>query len=382
MKNQSVFSSLKLRGSYGVTGNSFGFGAYTAKLIYGKSGTYYSNGVQVASYGPKQGANPDLKWEETATKNLGLDFGFITDKITGSIDIYDKNTTGMIFNYTVDAALVPGGHIWANGGNISNKGIELTINAAPVTTHDFSWNSSLNLAHNVNKITSLKNPITNLEDSIGYSDPEGSGQTGSTLQLLKKGLPLGQFFTLQYAGKDANGLSQFVAGDGTLTTSPAIGTDYHYAGSAQPKLLLGWTNNFKYKSFDLSLFFRGVFGNKIFNATRADLFNVSIAATNNISADAANEKMTDVKAGFYSDRFVEDGSYLRLDNTTLGYTFNAAKFKIKQLRIYATINNVFVITGYKGLDPEINQGGASPGVDYNNFYPKTRTFMFGVNVIF
>jgi TonB-dependent starch-binding outer membrane protein SusC len=382
MKNQTLFSSLKLRASYGVTGNSFGFGAYTAKLLYGKTGTYYSNGVMVASYGPKQGANPDLKWEETATTNFGLDFGFMNDKITGFVDIYDKNTTGMIFDYSVDAALVPGGAIWANGGNINNKGIEITINATPISTNDFTWTSSLNLAHNVNKITSLINPITNLEDSTRYSDPEGSGQTNSTLQLLKKDLPLGQFLTLQYAGKDAGGLSQFVAGDGTLTTSPNISTDYHYAGSPQPKLLLGWTNNFRYKRLDLSLFFRGVFGNKIFNATRADLFNVAVAATNNISADAANESMKDTRAGNYSDRFIEDGSYLRLDNATLGYTFDAAKLKLKQLRVYITANNLFVITGYKGLDPEVNQGGASLGVDYNNFYPKTRTFMFGVNVTF
>jgi TonB-dependent starch-binding outer membrane protein SusC len=382
MKNQNIFSSLKLRGSYGVTGNSFGFNAYTAKLLYGSTGYYYSNGKKLASYGPSQGANPDLKWEETATKNFGLDFGFMNDKIYGSVDIYDKNTTGMIFRYKVAPALVPGGNIYANGGDINNKGIEITINATPISNGDFSWNTSLNLAHNVNKITSLKSPITNLEDSIGYSDPEGSGQTNSTLQLLKKDLPLGQFFTLQYAGKDAGGLSQFVAGDGTLTTSPAIGRDYHRAGSAQPKLLLGWSNNFRYKNFDLSLFFRGVFGNKIFDATRADLFNVAVAATNNISTDAANESMKDTKAGFYSDRFIEDGSYLRLDNATLGYTFDAAKLKLKQLRIYVTANNLFVITGYKGLDPEVNQGGAAPGVDYNNFYPKTRTFMFGVNVTF
>jgi iron complex outermembrane receptor protein len=382
MKDQTIVSSLKLRGSFGVTGNSFGIDAYKAKLLYGKTGNYYSNGVLVASYGPKQGSNPNLQWEETATKDLGLDFGFLNDRITGSVDIYDKNTTGMIFPYTASPSLIPGGSIWANGGDINNKGIEITINASLINSNNFSWNSSLNLAHNINKITSLVNPLTNLEDSVRYTDPEGPGQTGSTLQLLKKGVPLGQFCTLLYAGKDTGGLSQYIAGDGTLTTNPGVGTDYHYAGSPQPKLLLGWTNNFRYKNFDLSLFFRGVFGNKIFNATRADLFNVSVATSNNISVDAANEKKKDTRAGFYSSRFIEDGSYLRLDNATLGYTINAAKYKIKQLRVYITANNLLVITGYKGLDPEVNQGGAALGVDYNNFYPKTRTFLFGVNVTF
>jgi len=383
MKEQNIFTELKLRGSYGVTGNSSGFGAYTSKLIYGITGTYYSNGVQAGAYGPLQGSNPNLKWERTATTNVGLDFALLKGKISGSVDWYNKNTSGMIFNYSVSSALVPGGKIWANGGSINNKGIELNLNATPVSNSVFSWNTGLNLAHNVNKITSLINPYTNKEDSIGYSDPEGGGQTGSTLQLLKSGHPLGQFFTLQYAGKDAaTGKSQFVSGKGALITSPTIGTDYHYAGNAQPSLLLGWSNTFRYKSFDLNIFLRGVFGNKIFDATRADLFNVSNATTNNILADAAGDKPSDVKNGYYSTRFIENGSYVRFDNATLGYSIKNLGEYVKSLRIYVSGNNLFVITKYKGVDPEINQGGVSPGVDYNNFYPKTRTVMFGVNVSF
>ncbi len=380
MKDQQIFSDMKLRASYGVTGNSSGFGAYTAKLIYGSTGTYYSNGAQVGAYGPVQGANPDLQWEKTATTNIGLDFAVVKGKISGSIDWYNKNTTGMIFNYAVSPALVPGGRIWANGGSINNKGIELSLTASPVAKKEFNWTTTLNLAHNVNKITSLLNPITNAQDSIGYSDPEGKGQTNSTLQLLKAGVPLGQFFTLQYAGKDASGNSQFVSGTGALTTTPVIGKDYHLAGSAQPKLLLGWANTFRYKNFDLNVFLRGVFGNKIFDATRADLFNVSSAATNNILSDAAGEKATDAKAGYYSDRFIESGSYIRFDNATLGYNIKKTGQYIKTLRFYVSVNNLFVITKYKGIDPEINQGGVAPGVDYNTFYPKTRTILLGVNI--
>lgn len=382
MKDQSLFSDLKLRGSYGVTGNSSGFGAYTAQLIYGITGTYYSNGAQVGAYGPLQGANPNLQWERTATTDVGMDFAMLKGRLSASVDWYNKNTTGMIFNYSVSSSLVPGGKIWANGGSINNKGIELSLNATPVSQRDFSWSTSLNLAHNVNKITSLVNPYTNRQDSIGYSDPEGKGQTGSTLQLLKAGHPLGQFFTLQYAGKNAGDTSQFVSGKGTLITGPTIGTDYHYAGNAQPKLLLGWSNTFRYKSFDLNIFIRGVFGNKIFNATRADLFSVNTATTNNILADAAGDKAYDVKNGYYSTRFIESGSYVRFDNATLGYSIKGIGEYVKALRFYVSANNLFVITKYKGIDPEINQGGVAPGVDYNNFYPKTRTVMFGVNVSF
>ncbi|PXY46703.1 SusC/RagA family TonB-linked outer membrane protein [Flavobacterium hydrophilum] len=382
MKNQQIFSDLKFRGSYGVTGNSSGFNAYTAQFISGSLGTFYYNGQQIGAYGPNQAANPDLKWEKTATANIGVDFGLFNGKITGSVDLYDKKTTDMIFNYAVNPVLVPVGTIVANGGTMSNKGIEVSLGATPVKTANFTWSTNLNLASNKNEIVKLTNPFFIGGDSIRRVQPDGGGQTGSTLQIFKEGKPLGQFFTLKYAGKNAAGVSQYVAKDGSLTTTPAIGTDYHYAGSAQPKVLLGWGNNFQYKKFDLSIFFRGVFGNKIFNATRADLFRPSTAMTNNILVDAANESPTDLNSYKYSTRFIEDGSYIRLDNMTLGYNFGKVSKFIQSVRVYQTINNLFVITKYSGIDPEVEQGGTAPGVDSNNFYPKTRTFMFGLNVIF
>jgi hypothetical protein len=202
------------------------------------------------------------------------------------------------------------------------------------------------------------------------------------LQLLKVGKPLGQFFSLEYAGKDANGVSQFYKKDKTLTTAPGIGTDYFYVGSAQPKLLMGWNNTVRYGKFDLNVFIRGVFGNKIFNATRADLSYVTAATGRNILVSAKDDKITDTKNSFYSTRYIEKGDYVRLDNATLAYTFPNPVKGVNSLRIYSSVNNLFTITKYKGIDPEINQGGVAPGIDYNNFYPKTRTILFGVNVSF
>lgn len=384
MQNNSVFSDLKLRASYGQTGNALGFGAYSAQLLYQKSDLYYNNGSWVSAIGARQGSNPDLKWEVTATKNVGLDFGLFNNKITGTVDAYDKITTGMIFYYSVSSSLVPGGHVWGNGGKIQNKGIELSLSASPIATENFTWTSSLNLASNKNTILDLHGPsIYGVNsDSIGYSDPEGPGQTNSTLQLLKVGHPIGQFFSLIYAGKDANGNSQFLKHDKSLTTSPVIGTDYFYVGSPQPKLLAGWSNTFRYKNFDLNFFLRGVFGNKIFNATKADLSYTVNAAVNNLIASAADDKTTDSRNNTYSTRYIENGSYVRLDNATLGYRFNLKSNYISNLRLYLTGNNLFVITKYSGIDPEITQGGVSPGIDYNNFYPKTRTVLVGVNVGF
>ena len=214
------------------------------------------------------------------------------------------------------------------------------------------------------------------------ADPEGAGQSGSTLEILKAGRPLGQFFSLEYAGKNASGVSQYISSTGALTTTPNQGVDYHYLGNAQPKLLLGWSNNFRYKNFDLNIFVRGTFGNKVFNATRADLFRPSTAQYTNILVDAAGESTKDYNSYLYSSRFIENGSYLRFDNATLGYTLRKLGPYVHSVKFYVTGNNLFVITGYKGIDPEINQGGLAPGVDYNNFYPKTRTFLFGANVSF
>lgn len=380
MESQSFINDLKLRASYGVTGNATGFNAYTAQFISGSLGTYYYNGSLTGAYGPTKSENPNLKWEKTATSNLGLDFSVFGNKVSGSLELYEKNTTGMIYSYTVDPILVPSGTIVANGGSVNNKGIEFNVSAKLVSKSNFNWTSGINLAHNKNVITSLTNPLFAGGDSILLSRPEGGGQSGRSLQILKSGKPLGQFFAFQYAGKNESGVSQFVAADGSLTTTPIVGKDYHYLGSSQPKLLMGWNNNFRFRNLDLNVFFRGAFGNKIFNATRADLFRPNTAQYANILADAANESVNDINAYAYSSRFLESGSFVRLDNATLGYTFKNPGPFIKNLRVYTSVNNLFVITKYTGVDPEVNQGGIAPGVDYNNFYPKTRTFLFGINL--
>jgi TonB-linked SusC/RagA family outer membrane protein len=382
MQNQRLFSDLKLRASYGVTGNATGFDAYTAQFISGTLGTFYYNGSQLSAYGPIQAANPDLRWEKTATTNIGLDFAIFNNKVSGTLDVYNKNTTGMIYPYRVNNVLIPSGSIVANGGSMNNKGIELSLNASPVRSKNFTWSTSINLAHNKNEITSLTNPLFAGGDSTRLAQPDGAGQTGSTLQLLKAGMPLGQFFTLEYAGKNANGVSQYIDAKGGVTTTPAIGSDYHYAGNAQPKLLLGFSNNFRYRNFDLNVFLRGVFGNKIFNVTRADLFRPNTSQFTNILKEVAAESVADVNAYKYSTRFIESGSYLRLDNASLGYNFRNISKYIRTMRAYLSVNNLFVITKYTGIDPEINQGGIAPGIDANNFYPKTRTILFGVNVSF
>ncbi|MBO9660394.1 MAG: SusC/RagA family TonB-linked outer membrane protein, partial [Chitinophagaceae bacterium] len=357
-------------------------GPYNSQLIYGLRGTYYNAGVFDNAIVPAQANNPNLQWEELSTLNAGADFALLNNRLTGSFDWYKKRTTNMLFGVSVSSSIVPGGYIIVNGGSLENSGVELSLNYSAVKTKDFSWTTSFNISHNKNEVTSLANPYT-IGDSTRYSSPEGAGQSGSTLQILKVGKPIGQFFTLSYAGKDENGISQFNKRDGTKTTGmglPLGGTDYWYSGSPQPKLMMGWSNSFRYRNWDLNFFFRSVLGHKLFNATRADLSYVTAAAVNNILVSASSDKITDTKNSYYSDRYIESGSFVRLDNATLSYNFAKPVKGISNLRVYVTGNNLMTITGYSGIDPEINQGGIAPGIDYNNFFPRTRTFLFGVNL--
>ena len=383
MDNTSFISDLKLRASYGVAGNSAGFNAYTTKLLYGFVGTTVYQGNTINAISAIQNDNPDLRWEKTATANIGLDFSFFSDRINGSFEVYDKRTTDVIYPYPVNTNQYLYSQLVANVGEVSNRGYEIALNANVVDRGGFSWNTSLNLAHNKNEIVTLSNDLFKA-DSIRVFTPDGGGQSGSTIQALMSGQPIGTFYTLKYAGKNENGVSQYVNSDGTLTAAAnqLSVDDYQVVGNAQPKLLLGWNNNLKYKNFDLNIFFRGVFGNKIMNVTRADLFRPGTATINNIPVEVASESVNDFNSYRYSSRFVESGNYVRLDNATLGYNFKNLGQDIKRLRLYVSVNNLFVITNYKGIDPEINQGGTAPGVDSRNFYPKTRTFMVGVNASF
>lgn len=393
MKNQDVFDDLKLRIGYGVSGNSLGFDAFYSRPIYGSTGwfTYVdANGTssQYRILGATRNSNPDLKWETTGMFNIGLDFGFLNNRLTGTIEYYDKRTSDLIFDYAVSTNRYPYGWMTANVGDISNKGVEITINAIPVKTHNFTWITTLNLSHNKNVVEKLSNDMYSVE----YSDranPDVGGYTSTQVQRIMEGSPLGQFYLYEWAGYDENGGSIFndYDADGNLigTTDAPADEDRRPHGSAQPKLTYGWNNDFTWKNWTLTAFFQGVAGNKIFNATRCYYNNVSLVSNGkNVLAEVAEgQNAHDSRAQAPSDRYLENGSYLRLSTLTLGYNFGKLGNWINNLRIYATCNNVFTITGYKGVDPEISLGGLEPGMDWRNTtYPRTRTFMVGVNVNF
>ena len=395
VRNLGIFSDLKLRVGYGVSGNSLGFDAYSARRTYGVSGWFQytdENGVTSNKHtlAATNNANADLKWERTGMFNIGLDFGFFNSRLTGTIEYYDKRTSDLIYYYPVSTNRYPFGTMTANVGDISNRGIELTVNAIPVQTKDWQWSSSLNLSHNRNRVEKLSNAIF----SVKYQDlayPWITGNTGVAVQRLMEGSPIGQFYTYEYAGHDENGVSQFWVHDpqtgertGETTIKPTD-SDRTKTGSAQPKLTMGWTNNVSYRNWTLNLFFQGVFGNKIFNALRAQYNAVSmISKGKNVFREAlTKQNYGDVNSQSPSDRYIENGSFLRLASATLSYDFGKLNGWVGNLSVYATCNNIFTLTSYKGSDPEVSLGGLTPGVDWRkDYYPHTRTFMVGMKVSF
>lgn len=378
MSSQRLFDDLKLRVGYGVTGNSLGFDPLIAIQRYSATGGAYYNGGYQMGIGPVQNANPNLRWERTAMLNTGVDMAFLKNRLNVTLDVYNKQTSDLIWNYPVSSTLYPVNLITANVGGISNRGVELTISAIPVKRAGFSWNTSLNLAHNRNKVVSLSNNMFRL-DYVYTAAPDGLGQSDVFTQIVKAGYPIGQFYTLRYAGRNAGGVSQFYTKDGSLTTIPQS-TDQQLLGDAQPRLQFGINNTFRYKNFDLNFFIRGITGNKVMNATLAG-FNVPLDATNhNIPVFTLSEPYADVNAGKYSDRYLENGSYIRMDNAGIGYTLPHFTKYVQSLRLYFAANNIFTITGYRGIDPEMDLGGLTPGLDNHNFYPKTRAFLAGLQV--
>lgn len=390
MKEQDVFDDLKFRVGYGVSGNSLGFDAFYSRQVYGSTGWFTgADGDNYRVLGATRNANPDLKWEKTAMLNVGLDFGFFNNRLSGTVEYYDKRTSDLIYNYRVSTLLYPYSEMWANVGDISNKGVEITINAVPVQTKDFTWSTTLNLSHNKNKVESMSNSEYTV-NFIDMADPNINSYSGQHVQRLMEGAPIGQFYLWEWAGYDENGMSIFNDYDeeGNLvgTTDAPDDGDRRMAGSAQPKLTYGWNNDLTWKKWTLSAFFQGVAGNKIFNATRATYSDPSLLSSfgKNILSEVATEQhANDSRAQAPSTRYLENGSYLRLSTLTLAYNFGKLGNYVNNLRVYATCNNVFTLTGYKGIDPEVNLGGLEPGMDmrYSN-YPRTRSFMVGVNMNF
>ena len=389
-----IFDQLKLRAGYGVSGNALGFGAYSAYTLFGlNSGSSFTyNGVTYSKIEATQNGNKDLKWETTKMFNVGVDFAFLDSRLSGSIEFYSKKTSDLIWSYDVSTNIYPVGSMNANVGDITNTGIELTVNAVPVKTKDFTWQTTVNLAHNKNKVDKLSNKKFSV-DYKDWGDPNIGGiSSNGEVERIKEGESLGTFWTYEWAGYNEHGQSTYYVHDATtgertgeVTTTPEK-KDKTKVGCALPKVTYGWNNTLTYKKWALTAFFQGNIGNKIMNATRAHYSNKALlSAGKNVLADALKDKYFTSDNTYYypSDRYLENGSFFRLSTLSLAYTFDNLDGWLKSVQVYGTAKNVFTITGYKGLDPDINLGGLEPGLDKREtFYPHTRSFILGVKVNF
>jgi TonB-dependent starch-binding outer membrane protein SusC len=381
LQDVSQIGSLKIRAGYGKTGNTIGFSPLYSVYRFGPATPFYANGGYTVAVGSVSNFNADLRWETTSMFNAGVDFALFNNKVSGSIDWYNKKTTDLMYEIPVSSTLFVWNRMLANFGEMSNKGVEITLNASPVQTGKFRWDLTAVWSHNKNEITKLSNGTYQV-DSIATAEGSGAGVSGVFTQIIKERYPIGTFKLYQYAGRNENNISTFIRPDGTVTDQPRFPADAHIMGNAQPKFTYGLSNTFTYGNWSLNVFLRGVYGNDILNSTRAILSSVSQAHLRNIPTSAANEPYADIRNNEYSDRYLEKGSYLRLDNATLGYTIPFQNNYIKSARVYLTGQNLFVITDYSGIDPEVSLGGLTPGFDNNNFYPRTRSFLLGVTLDF
>ncbi|WP_369765958.1 TonB-dependent receptor [Flavobacterium sp. WC2429] len=375
MANQTIFSELKLRGGYGVTGNQQGLYPQNSISLVGGSGVTYFGGQQITNFNVIQNANADLRWETKKQTNIGLDFGLFDNKVRGSIDVFTATTDNLLFDYTVPQPPFPYNTIKANVGSLLNEGLEIAIGYDLIKTD----NTTLTLAGNV---SFLRNRILNLSGSINGVPLNTNNVPWGPSSYLIEGQPIGTFNILHHTGKDNENSETVldVDGNGIIdqgTTSP----DRLIQGSALPTYTYAFNPSFQYKNLDVSMLWRGSGGNKIYNGLKSNLSYLENIGKSNVLESAIPLGLFTSKYG--SDLWLEDGSFLRLENVTVGYNFHFEKVKyIESVRLSLTGNNLLLITPYSGIDPELNLSGGNGFGGDNGIYPRTRSFAFGLNVKF
>lgn len=385
----SWLDNLKLRVGYGITGNQNGVDPYKSLSVLSSAGASYydaATGTWKNSYVQAQNANPDLKWESTAQFNVGIDFGFL-NRINGSLEFYHKKTSDLLWTYPVPQPPYLVGTMLANVGDMVNKGVELTLGANIVRTKDFSLSANASLAYNKQEITKLSNSQYQAVGLQAGSLHNIRGLSGVYSQVIEEGYAAGEFYGYVYQGIDENGNYILKQGEDGQPVK-------EHLGSAMPKWNLGLSINMAYKDFDLTLAGYGMFGHKILNATKMELYDSTRLPAQNTLDDFLT---SGVKQGaIFSDYFLESGNFFRMQTVTLGYNVpGVKKIGLNKVRFYLTAENLFTITSYSGMDPEVyipDNVLSGPGIDRliidngtsegSTYSPRPRTFSLGVNVTF
>ncbi len=382
MKNISWVEDLKLRVGYGVTGNNNFSSSYMANMLGSDAFWYLPNGNWKKSYGKTQNVNPNLGWEEKKEWNFGIDYSLFGGRLYGKFDYFIRNIDNLLYSVNVPQPPYTQGTQWQNIGKMQIKGWEFEVGGTPVKTKDFTWNSNLNLSHNSGKIKTLWGNNTYFNGN-GFPAPGTPGDAAR----IEEGSTIGSFFIWKFAGFDDEG--NFLLYDKDNNVIPATQKtelDKRYIGNYTPKLIAAWNNTFTYKNWDLGINMRSWIDFDVMNTANM-YFGIQGRGNNNV-LKTAYTKFNHIKGEKQiCDYYLEDGTFLKIDAITLGYTFNMKKLTnnmINKIRLWATCGNVCCITGYSGMNPEVNVTGWDQGTEkfWSDYYPTVRTWTFGMQFNF
>lgn len=386
MKDIKFINYLKLRGGYGVTGNTPNDNN-VSRVTMGPGNKYlFPDGNWYQTYGPDANPNPNLKWETKRELNIGLDFKLADNRLSGSIDVFKRTTKDLLDRYTSPQPPYVQDKIFANVGTISSKGIELAISYAAIKNDNFSWSMDATASTIKNVLDSYSNDQFKVPYQP-FGDIEGAGDLGKAITTYEGG-EVGIFYGKRFAGFTPEGKWLFYNRNGEAVTNDKINVSYDEGltdlaplGRATPKYYMSWTNNFRYKDFDLRIFLRGKFDYKILNTTALTYGNKTWSG--NVLKETFG-KYADINDTYmYSDYYLESGSHVKIDEVTLGYNIKSKSNWFRNARVYITGQNLATITGYSGNDPDFVQDtGLGPGIDLRNRYPNSRSFLVGLNVGF
>lgn len=387
MDRLGFVDDLKLRAGYGVTGIA-PRDSYLSLTSYGYGGRFLYNGRWVQGLSPSRNPNPDLRWERKDEINLGVDFGMFDQRLSGSVDVYQRDTKDMLFNYSVPVPPYLYGSMLANVGHMRNKGVEVESNFDVVDGSSLRWTTGVNWSTNSNRLVSLSN------DVFQSSDFFYAGHTGEPIQQsthrVDIGGPIGNFYGYKSVDIDENGVWVVLNAEGNpISIRDAKEKDRHVLGNGIPKQYLAWNNAVQLGNLDLSMNMRGAFGFQVLNYQRMYYENPKILQYNMLKSafDPVYGKRPVNYDLAYVSYYIEDGDYWKLDNVTLGYTLGQSALRVvpgvlSSARIYISGRNLHTFTGYKGMDPEVTTNGLNPGIDSRDKYPTTRMFTAGMNLTF
>lgn len=387
MKNQKVFDDIKLRAGYGVTGSQPSQSFLGVPLL-GYGDYYLYNGQWIRALQPTQNSNDKLKWEEKHEYDIGADFSVLNYRLNVSVDWYYRLIKGLLYDYSVPSPPNLYTTTRANVGEMSNNGLEIMVNAIPVQTKDFKWETTITFSTNSNKLKSLSNDL--------YQTSSDYFMTGwieepikTESHIVRIGHKVGDIYGFKVVDVDESGKWIYLDKNGNHVNYDDFThsfEDKQILGNGVPKWYLGFNNQFRYKNFDLAINMRGAFGFQIMNGMRMFYENRSRQDWNRLRSayDKVFGKavLNTLCSEEFNSYYVENGDYWKIDNITLGYSFSKINKWIKTLRLYASVNNAITITGYKGIDPEVSTSGLAPSYDNRDSYPHTRAFTFGMNVTF